>query len=113
MSTDKQSRIDAIFQSYRNSLPNLMAELTLLQEKLNTEWDIDQAVEFDRKVHNLAGSAATFELEKIGTAARKLEQSFKPLVHAEYNAANPRLAESNQLLVLLRATIESDLADSA
>jgi len=107
MSEEKQLRINAIFQNYRESLPPMLAELTGLWEKLESQWDNDVAIEFDRKIHNLAGSAATFDLKQVGTAARELEHSFKPLLHAEYNSDNPRWAESSQLLAQLKVVVAS------
>ena len=66
------------------------------------------AVEFDRKVHNLAGSAATFELEQNGAVAKELEHHFKPLLNVEYDSANPRWSESGQLLDKLQQSIASN-----
>lgn len=111
MSENKQSRIEALFRSYRASLPGLLTELGATWSQLEKCWDAELAAEFDRKVHGIAGSAATFELAEIGALAGKLEQCFKPLLDMEYDRHNPRWVDSSQLLVDLKLMIESTLVD--
>jgi len=108
MTEDKQSRIKALFLAYRDSLPSLITELELLWKRLDKKWDEDLAAEFDRKVHGLAGSAATFELALIGDAARELEHSFKPLL--EMNTDDARRKSSEQKLIKLKQSIEENLS---
>lgn len=107
MPEDRQSRIDALFQSYRESLPALLLELEGSWASLQKAWDAELAAEFDRKVHGLAGSAATFELEEIGAAAKELEYCFKPVLDMEYDTNHSRWLESSQLLATLKELIES------
>jgi len=106
MSEDRESSIQALFLSYRESLPSLVDELNSTWKKINQQWDADLAAEFDRKVHSLAGSAATFDLDNIGDVARKLEYTFKPLL--DVNKDDSRRATVEQLLVKLKKIIETD-----
>lgn len=105
MPEDKQSRIDALFLSYRKSLPVLMVEIESMWNGLSQQWDAELAAEFDRKIHGLAGSAATFDLEIIGDIARELEHTFKPLF--DDNSDQTRIATSAQLLSKLKDAIQS------
>lgn len=105
MLEDAQSRINALFESYRESLPPLLEELTSSWLQLEKSWDAHLAKEFDRKVHGIAGSAATFGLEEIGATARTLEQAFKPLLDAEYDKDNPQWAASWQLFQQLQEMV--------
>ncbi|MCK4744135.1 MAG: Hpt domain-containing protein [Sulfuriflexus sp.] len=107
MHEDRQSRIAALFQSYRENLPTLLAELESAWTTLQKGWDAELAAEFDRKVHSLAGSAATFELTEIGTAASELEHCFKPVLDMEYDTSHSRWSESSQLFAKLKELIES------
>jgi len=107
MPEDKQTRIEALFRSYRESLPALMVEIESMWESLNIQWEPELAAEFDRKVHGLAGSAATFDLEVIGNVARELEHAFKTLL--EDNSDSDCLAVVVQLLQKLKETIQSNL----
>jgi len=105
MSNDKQSRLDALFSSYRASLAPLMLELESMWNDLSQQWDAELAVEFDRKVHGLAGSAATFDLSMIGEAARELEHAFKPLL--DVSSDDQRLILTEQLFLKLKETVAS------
>ncbi len=105
MSNDKQSRIDTLFSSYRASLAPLMLELESMWNDLNRQWNAELAAEFDRKVHGLAGSAATFDLAVIGDAARELEHTFNPLL--DMNKDDARLVLVEELFQQLKKTIES------
>jgi len=107
MPEDRESRIAALFQSYRDSLPPAVLELESLWAQLEKGWDIEVAAEFDRKAHNLAGSAATFDLVEVGSTARELENTFKPLLESEYNRSDARWPDSQQLLVSLREMIDA------
>jgi len=107
MIEDAQSRIKALFQSYRESLPPLLAELASEWDELQKQWDADVAAEFERKVHGLAGSAATFDHEELGQVARELEHTFRPLRETDYDPTDKRWAESNRLFKQLKEMIES------
>lgn len=107
MPEDTRSLIAVLFQDYRESLPAILLELERSWAALQKAWDADLAAEFDRKVHGLAGSAATFELEEIGAAARELEYCFKPVLDMEYDTSHSRWLESSQLLATLKELIES------
>jgi len=107
MSEDTQSRIAALFQDYRESLPAILLELERSWSSLQKAWEPDIAAEFDRKVHGLAGSAATFDLEEIGAVARELEYCFKPVFDMEYDTSHSSWLESSQLLARLKELIES------
>ncbi len=102
------SRIEALFQSYRESLPSLLTELESMWQALNQQWDADLAAEFDRKVHGLAGSAATFDLAVIGDIARELEHTFKPLLDTSEDDERKALAQ--QGLQKLKETIQSTIS---
>ena len=58
-------------------------------------------------MHGLAGSAATFELEEVGIAARELELCFKPVLDMEYDTSHSRWSELNRLFATLKERIES------
>ena len=105
MSEDIQSRIESLFLSYRESLPSLIEELELMWKKISLQWDADLAAEFDRKVHSLAGSAATFKMTEIGEIARELEAAFKPLLNERDD--DVRQEKTEQLLFKLKQLIES------
>ena len=107
MIEDAQSRIKALFKSYRESLPTLLAELASDWDELQKQWDTDVAAEFERKVHGLAGSAATFDLEELGQLARELEHTFRPLRESEFDETDIRWTESNHLFTQLKEMIES------
>ena len=74
-------------------------------KKISQQWDDDLAAEFDRKVHSLAGSAATFKMTEIGEVASTLEAAFKPLLNECDDDA--RQAKTEQLLFKLKQLIES------
>jgi len=103
MTENKSSRIEALFESYRKSLPVLAVELESTWKRLNTQWDAKLASEFDRKVHGLAGSAATFDLVEVGDVARELEHAFKPLLAMQDHDAC--LSTLNQLFTKLKTAI--------
>jgi len=102
---DIQSRIKSLFQSYRDSLPALMADIDSLWQQIQIKWDEDQASELLRKVHGLAGSAATFELVEVGELAREIELTFKPLF--KVNGDESRRLKIKQLLGKLKQMIDS------
>ena len=107
MPEDKQTRIEALFRSYRESLPTLMVEIESMWESLNIHWEPELAAEFDRKVHGLAGSAATFDLEVIGNVARELEHAFKPLL--DNSSDRECFTTVLQVLPKLKETIQTNL----
>lgn len=107
MSEDRQARIEALFRSYRESLPELMSEIDSMWLKLKQQWDTDIATEFNRKVHGLAGSAATFALQEIGDVARELEHSFKPLLDGSTD--NQAKTSVEQLISTLAKSIQETI----
>jgi len=107
MSEDTHQRIAALFQDYRESLPALLLELEQSWATLQKSWDAGVAADFDRKVHGLAGSAATFDLEEIGAVARELEYCFKPVFDMEYDTSHSCWLESSKLFATLKELIES------
>jgi len=77
--TDKsKDRISQLFQSYRESLPVRLQELETAWAELEASWDEERANEFDMTCHGLAGSALTFDCDKVGDIARQIEILFKP-----------------------------------
>lgn len=108
MTQNRQSRIEALFVSYRDSLPPLMLEFETTWQCLVSEWDESLARDFERKVHGLAGSAATFELAQIGDAARELEYQLKSLL--ENHSDTTRLADAEKRLLQLKDVVKQNLS---
>ena len=109
MSDEIQSRIEALFGAYRESLPELLAELDSAWSSLSAKWDDTVAKDFDRKVHGIAGSAPTFDLVDVGEAAKKLELAFKILVREKTEFDGDLYSETHQLFLDLKETISSKL----
>jgi len=107
MSDEIQSRIEALFGAYRESLPGLLAELDSAWISLSAQWDDAIAKDFDRKVHGIAGSAPTFDLVDVGDAAKKLELAFKPLVTKKSSFDEVLFNDTHQLFLELKETISS------
>jgi len=103
---DTQARVRALFQSYRESLPPLMLELATSWAQLEPHWDANEAKEFHRKVHGIAGSAATFDCAEIGAVAKNLEYAFAPLLNIEMSENDQYWSKSKQLFQQLQALVK-------
>jgi chemotaxis protein histidine kinase CheA len=83
MTESREQRIAALFQSYREELPDRIAELEELWQQLKQGWDAELAVNLDHACHGLAGSAATFGFAAVGDVARAVEHILKPVIDGE------------------------------
>ena len=70
-------------RQYRSSLLDRIAELFDLYNQIAlTDWQFSQVRAFHHQVHSLTGSAGTFGMKPLSTAARALEVELKQLMHS-------------------------------
>jgi HPt (histidine-containing phosphotransfer) domain-containing protein len=74
---DLDARIAAIRDRFAAALPGRAARLRGLADRAAA--DPEAAVELHREAHGIAGSAATFRLDAVAAAARRVEAAADPL----------------------------------
>ncbi len=63
--------------AYQKQLPEKVAEIEVLRERLRAQWNKEDLQEFHRLVHSLTGSGATFGFDGLSATARALENELK------------------------------------
>ena len=98
-------QLEAFNAEYRAALPGKLAEVDALWGMMTAgEMQPDACGELLRKLHTLAGSAKTFGLPDLGTAARAAENFLEPYCR---DGAMPQAAERDAFGLLLSAVRQS------
>lgn len=94
--------LQKLLAEYRAALPAKLANIERLQQAaIATEGD--ELAEYQRAVHQLAGSAGSYGLPEVSTAARALDRYLADVLAAETSRSAQRETE---LLTALRAAIQ-------
>ncbi|MFO7603386.1 MAG: response regulator [Gammaproteobacteria bacterium] len=83
-----ETRLAALRDAYLRDLAHRLREVDRLWYMLaGPNWQGIHAQDLHRLLHNLAGSGATFGLDDVSQAARKLEQKFKAIIRENRTAS--------------------------
>lgn len=78
-----QKKLDALSRMYREKLPEKIAHIEHLREKLQHYCDPALFRDFHREVHSLCGSAGTYGYLELSKTAREMEIFLKTLLDKE------------------------------
>jgi len=104
-STSFQAQLAAMSRQFADQLPSRLAEMQRLMSELQQQGPNPEGLEtLHRMAHSLAGSAGSFGLPEVGTAARQLEICLKPVALGEQVFAD-HLTDMRNLLAQLADVI--------
>jgi DNA-binding response OmpR family regulator len=75
-----QAGLEALRRQFAEELPLKATEISVFWETLLQEWDAAAAKELYTRVHNLAGTGASFGFPEVSTLAREVEELLDPLL---------------------------------
>jgi len=78
LSPAAQAGLDALRRQFAAELPFKATEISVFWENLLQEWAPEVAGELYTRVHNLAGTGASFGFPAVSTLARELEELLDP-----------------------------------
>ena len=78
-----QKKLAALAKIYREKLPEKIANIEHLWEKLQHQWDATLFQDFHREVHSLCGSAGTYGYSELSKATREMEVFLKTMLGKE------------------------------
>lgn len=96
-----KAQLEQFKAEYRAALPAKLANVEALWAKAT---DAAALAELHRLLHTLAGSAKTFGLPEVSTAAREAENALAPLLAG---VAGPDATERTRIAALLEALRQS------
>ncbi len=102
-------RIAALFQEYRNQLPERLAQIeTQFADLKGDPANIEKQSSLVFLLHKLAGSGATFGFDEITRIARQWEHMIQPrLKQAPTPISTVEFDEMDRLLIELRAAVDA------
>ncbi|MDX1838356.1 GGDEF domain-containing protein [Legionella taurinensis] len=112
MNEDVQHKLNALFATYRQSLPGKIETLREEWTALLKEWDKARLIDFHRNVHSLCGSAGTYGYTELGKAARALEVYLKSLLERPDPLSLNEQREIEQLLKYLELILTDCIAET-
>lgn len=109
MTTDTiEKKLDKVRESYILSLAEKRVSIQTLWQKLLTDWQTPVFNELYIVIHSMAGSAGTFNLEKITQCARIVVELFKENKSNEIKPDDALLqtidSELDKLLIIIAQT---------
>lgn len=94
-----QHKFERLRQNYSNELRTKLHNIVTDWNQLQHVWDADVFERMYRAVHNLAGTGATFGYATLGTIAREIANSLKPVLEHQ-TGIDPSLAQYLMPLVI-------------
>ncbi|KTC99185.1 diguanylate cyclase [Legionella erythra] len=111
MKDDVQHKLNALFETYRQSLPGKVQKLREEWTTLLQNWDKSRLIDFHRNVHSLCGSAGTYGYTELGKAARALEVYLKSLLDHHDPLSIDQQSQIEQLLKYLELILTDSIAE--
>jgi len=87
MTDNIQDKLQKLFVTYTQRLPNKVRRIRASWLDLQTEWDKQAFIALHRDVHSLCGSAGTYGYQEVSHCARQLEKYLKSEMEADSPAA--------------------------
>lgn len=112
MKDDVQHKLNALFETYRQSLPGKVQKLRDEWTVLLQDWDKSRLIDFHRNAHSLCGSAGTYGYTELGKAARALEVYLKSLLDNHDPLFLDQQNQIEQLLKYLELILTDSIAEN-